>query len=110
MGAGPSKILTVCNVESRVENGMKFGVVQCWYGKIRTLVARGWTVCCAILSHFIPPERGKGAEKGRKCVRNIGLLGHKVRMFAMESTDVFAKEVRCFCPKTRHFLGYFRCF
>ena len=33
-------------------------------------------------------------------MQNIGLLEAKVRMFGIESTDVYLKEARCFCfPK-----------
>ena len=44
------------------------------------------------------------AFSGRK-TGNIGLLCHKVRRFCIKSTEVCAQEVRCFCPKTRHFLN-----
>ena len=35
--------------------------------------------------------------------QNIGLLWAKLRMFCFKSTDVFIKEVRCFCIPERRF-------
>ena len=55
-------------------------------------------VFCPLLRVFLPFFVRKS--------RNIGLLWIKVPMFCIESTDVCAREVRCFWLKTRHFICF----
>ena len=46
---------------------------------------------------------------GRKDII-IGLIEDKVRMFSLESSDVFPQKFRCFGPKRRHILHLLPCF
>ena len=57
-----------------------------------------WCRKCRRFSKTFFVEGGKGeCDVAVRKMQNIGLLWAKVRMFCLKSTDVFIKEVRCFC-------------
>ena len=87
-GEKPSKILTMSGVPSSAEKRQNCDILQCLYIKTEWGGIAAYHGFRALLPLKPAENREKEAEKVRKCVRNIGLLGHKPPYFRGKTSDV----------------------